>query len=458
MDLFGLREMTHTVCADVVHPFEWELAEGSDSYSAGQWRHEFDILRQSEAWESVPAAYPSSLVKHGDVWRLYYHYAPTDGSREYSLALAEYKSDGTVEKHPLAINHDGHFSLHGVPDDCSPLQANVFQTGDNSYRMYFWCHHRPFTCRFLMAESNDGRHFKLSACEPVLYHCNNNEEGRSGKVPEWRRTNDATTVYRMPDGSWELYTACYVFSHEGEPRFMREDVGTGPIGAVRMVERFTSEDGVHWNGLPRLVAVPDGDDSPSRQFYGLNVSPYCNGLRYGVLCSYDGDAQTNDFENVVSTDSINYRRYCRECSFKREDGFFMVYPAHAFLTADDGRLFLPYTRFNHTHNGKRTTGGSIRNITGIASIDPLKYIIRKVEGSVVSPPWRFKGATATLPARSRGTLNAELLDVFGEKPQTVDFHEADGGIVASLPEMEVTYGRFRLTGSFELFSGRITEA
>lgn len=456
MKLFDLREMEHSIATDVIHPDEWQLERGSDKYCPGKWRDEFTLLTSTEKWESEVATYPSSLVKHDDVWRLYYHYAPTDKSRGYSLALAEYYADGSEKKYPCAINSEGYFSLSGVPGSCEPMQANVFKLEENLYRMYFWCHDHPATCRFLIAESPNGRNFKVTH-RPAIYHYNNNEEGRSGEISEWLRTNDATTVYRMPDGTWELYTACFIFSHEGEPRFMRHDVGTGSLGAIRLVQRFTSPDGINWDSKPRLIAVPDEKDIPAQQFYGISVSPCCNGLRYGVLSHYNADEQTNDFENVISRDSIKWERHCREAALERTEGIYGLYPAHNFLTSDDGRLYLLHVKYNCTHNHKIITNGKIDPENVISSIDPLKYIIRKVNGAVITPPWRFKGKTATLPVTPGNSTKVELLDVFGEKPQELTFSRHADGIVVNLPELEVTYGRFRVSGDFEIFSGKITE-
>lgn len=459
MKLFDLREMEHSVTTDVIHPDEWQLVSGSDKYVSGKWRNEFTLLTATEDWESNAAVFPVSLVKHDDVWRLYYHYVPTDGSQELSMALAEYSADGSVKKYPCAVNCDGYFSIHGLPDKAYrtyPIQANVFRLEENLYRMYFWCHNHPATCRFLIAESTNGRNFTVKY-DPAIYHYNNNEEGRSGKISEWLRTNDATTVYRMPDGTWELFTACYIFSHEGEKRFMRHDVGTGSLGAIRLVQRFTSPDGINWDRKPRLIAVPDEKDIDAQQFYGLTASPYCNGLRYGVLCNYNADAQTDDFENVISRDSIHWERFDRTPSLERQEGIYGIYPAHNFLTADDGRLYLLHVKYNCTHNHKIITGGKINPANVISSVDPMKYIIREVNGSVITPPWRFKGKTATLPITPKGSIKVELLDIFGEKEREITFSQSADGIVADLPEMEVTYGRFRVSGDFEVFSGRIDE-
>ena len=89
--------------------------------------------------------------------------------------------------------------------------------------------------------------------------------------------------------------------------------------------------------------------------------------------------------------------------------------------------------------------------------DPLKYVIRAINGSAITPPWRFKGKTATLPVTPGNSTKVELLDVFGEKPQELTFSRHADGIVVNLPELEVTYGRFRVSGDFEIFSGKITE-
>ena len=70
MKLFDLREMEHSIATDVIHPDEWQLERGSDKYCPGKWRDEFTLLTATEEWESEVATFPSSLVKHDDVWRL----------------------------------------------------------------------------------------------------------------------------------------------------------------------------------------------------------------------------------------------------------------------------------------------------------------------------------------------------------------------------------------------------
>ena len=98
-----------------------------------------------------------------------------------------------------------------------------------------------------------------------------------------------------------------------------------------------------------------------------------------MLSHYNADEQTNDFENVISRDSIKWERHCREAALERTEGIYGLYPAHNFLTSDDGRLYLLHVKYNCTHNHKIITNGKIDPENVISSIDPLKYIIRKVK-------------------------------------------------------------------------------
>ena len=244
--------------------------------------------------------------------------------------------------------------------------------------------------RYLAAEANDGRRFRvLDPLRPCLYHPHDRAVGgaaaaeaglgrlrgkvarpMSGEPPAPARliSNDATNVYRLPDGTFEMYSVALLEVPEDDPRTIAHD---NAPGWVRVIDRYASEDGLRWSDR-RRVLVPDRDDPIDQQFYYLAVT-YTERGRVGMLGHYRVEAQTMDLEWCVSEDGIAWERPLREPWLRRggpgEPDSYGVYAPHS-LVEHGGRWWLFYTGVNSSHNGKDSHGepGSVVRLARCDSI------------------------------------------------------------------------------------------
>ena len=79
-----------------------------------------------------------------------------------------------------------------------------------------------------------------------------------------------------------------------------------PSGDFRNIGRSESDDFVHWS-LPHPVLVPDEEDPPGTQFYGMSVFRD-RGLYFGLLSVYHANSLMVDVELAYSRDGIGWRR------------------------------------------------------------------------------------------------------------------------------------------------------
>lgn len=77
--------------------------------------------------------------------------------------------------------------------------------------------------------------------------------------------NDATNVYRLPDGTFEMYSVGLIKVAKDDPRYIAHD---NAAGSLRVIDRYTSTDGLDWTDR-RRVLVPDAQDPIDQQFYLL---------------------------------------------------------------------------------------------------------------------------------------------------------------------------------------------
>src|SRR5690606_39102613 len=189
-----------------------------------------------------------------------------------------------------------------------PVQVVTLRLRDGRTRLYFWAHGEAGetgardgkVVRYLAADSEDGRAFHVvNAATPCLYHPADRavdgaalvEAGldRQAKrkaapapgetlAPARLISNDATNVYQLPDGSFEMYSVALVQVDKDDPRHAPQD---NIPGRIRVIDRYTSEDGLNW-GDRRRVVEPDGNDPQDLQFYYLSVTHTESG-RVGLL-------------------------------------------------------------------------------------------------------------------------------------------------------------------------------
>ncbi|RBP45644.1 hypothetical protein DES53_10226 [Roseimicrobium gellanilyticum] len=271
---------------------------------------------------------------------------------------------------------DAPLSLGGLPSGWHPKQGVHLRLKDGRHRLYFWAHGEGIV-RYLAADSEDGRRYTIvNALSPCIYHpADRTVDGteavkagfsrmakRKAKVaageslaPAALITNDATNVYQLPDGSFELYTAALMEVGKDDPRYMPHD---NIPGRIRVIDRFTSEDGLRWENRKRVIQA-DAQDHTDLQHYYLAVTHTEKG-RIGMLGHYRLQAQTMDIEWCHSEDGVQWHRPARTSWLPRSEPHTLpdsygVYAPHN-LVQHNGRWHLFYTGTNDAHNHKDSHG------------------------------------------------------------------------------------------------------
>lgn len=392
---------------------EWTTQGGEAKPVFGAWSPPEVFLSADREWMKgrLLGCFPDTVLRCGDRLRAYHHsYTAHDG--DYNLEVAERIPDGAVRRHPLLRDRDGAFTLSGLPAHLMPIQPNVFLIAPGLWRMYFWAHHHAWeerTVRFLVAESADGMHWRLrEGSEAVLYHYTD-RLCREGAVPLRKQSNDATTVYRRPDGSWELYSAALWIVPEGGSTAGNRPV---PAGALRFIQRWTSPDGLEFDD-PRIVLLPDADDPFDLQFYSLAMHRM-EDYRLGLIGRYRTAEQKLEVEPAYSFDGIRWVRPIRDRVLPTLPGTFSHTASHQLLEEGDQlRLFFDCDNFDH---GFRTSDGSppeIRICT--TTIDRRRLFgVRCGDASLLSPPVRLVNASLVIHTAAGSDFWLAFHDLFGQ--------------------------------------------
>ncbi|MDF1739839.1 MAG: hypothetical protein P1U86_11830 [Verrucomicrobiales bacterium] len=275
-------------------------------------------------------------------------------------------------------------AIGGMPEGAHPVQVVTIRLQNGLTRLYFWAHGEGIV-RYLAADSIDetARQFEVvNRLEPCLYHPGDRAVGgaaakeaglsRFGKkvakpiegeplAPAALISNDATNVYQLADGSFEMFSVTLLEVNKDNPRYAPQD---NLKGFLRVIDRYTSADGLKWGNRKRVI-TPDSNDPIDQQFYFLSVTHTEKG-RLGMLGSYRLDAQAIDIEPCFSTDGITWERPQRKPWIPRdkEDEGIATYLLHAphNLVQRDGRWWLFYTGGNFSHNHKHSHGTPDRAI------------------------------------------------------------------------------------------------
>lgn len=344
----------------------------------GSWNKRGVILAPSEPWEGNHVQNFTARAEplDGDRWRIWY--SVSGSTSAYRVAFAEGIPGETMTKTPALCSPgdlaDAPFSIGNLPDRWKPVQPVHIRLRDGRHRLYFWAH-GPSVCRYLAAESSDGRRYRvLDPLRPVLYHPNDRaahgvptpdgvmlsntlNPGRPGEEPLAKShliSNDATNVYLLPDGSFELYTVALKRVSRDDPAYVPED---NAPGLIRCIDRMASNDGIHFTDRRRVIER-DKNDPPDQQFYFLSVTHTPRG-RIGMLGSYLCARQTVDVEWCFSSDGVQWQRTPGGAWIERgappsPDCYGIYAPSR--LVQHDRQWHLFYTAANHTHNGKITSG------------------------------------------------------------------------------------------------------
>lgn len=285
---------------------------------------------------------------------------------------------------------DAPLAIGNLPAGWRPVQVVHVNLPDGPQRIYFWAHAEGVV-RYLAADSADGRRFTvLDPLRPCLVHPADRtvdgaaavEAGLTRRAKLQARpvageplatadiiSNDATNVYQLPDGSWEMYSVALVEVPKGDPRYIAHD---NVAGSVRVIDRYTSDNGLQWTDRRRVI-VPDERDPADQQFYYLSVTHTPRG-RVGLLGHYRVGDQTIDLEWCFSADGIAWQRPHRRAWLPRGDAqqldSTMLHAPHA-MVQHEGKWWLFYTGGNFTHNHRHAHGGAADRAVCLATCDDI---------------------------------------------------------------------------------------
>lgn len=356
------------------------------------WHKHGIVLEPTEPWEDGNIqnfTSPAEPLK-GGAWRLWYS---VSGERSaFGLARAEGVPGKPMRKVFAQCSPgepaDAPFSVGNLPNGWKPIQVIHVHLLNGKHRIYFWAH-GPKILRYLAAESEDGNRYRvLDPLRPVLYHPSDraahgvpspdgllihpqqskDRPSDEPLAPSRLISNDATNVYQLPDGTFELYSVGLVQVPKTDPAYVAED---NAAGLLRVIDRYTSADGLHFETRQRVIQR-DASDPADQQFYYLSVTHTPKG-RVGMLGHYRCRAQTMDLEWCFSRDGIEWQRPLRGAWLERgappQPDCYGIY-ANNRLVHHAGRWHLFYTGVNSAHNSKHSYGAA-RQVVMFASTDSL---------------------------------------------------------------------------------------
>ncbi len=434
----------------------WHDVKGQSEIVVGKWQKHGIALPPDQPWEKgkLLKAFPSTVIEDNDRTVLYYYVYSLENASDYNLAIAERGNgnSGAWEKHLLSRHGRDYFSMEGLPENWYPIQPNIIRLAPDFWRMYFWVHGKGI-CRFLAAESRNGLNWRvLNADNPCLYHVGNDHAAKDGMAPPELCANDATTVYMLSDGTFEMYSAAVIFTTPDHPAYIGHDISPG---AVRFVQRWTSRNGLNWNN-PEVVLAPDAKDPVDLQIYYLSVAQMKN-YRLGFAGHYTAQNQVQGMELLLSYDGAHWLRPARGNCFPMTDKYdcYGVYAPHTFLTKDDN-ILMYYSGTNATHNKTQCSGGRPENTIAAASINKKKIFGRQTcSGTVMSPPVRMMNAECTLYLEGGAQLS--WCDVLGRiitdcEPVEVAPEKDSERCIIPIPEkLKHQPICLRISGNFTLF-------
>ncbi len=269
----------------------------------------------------------------GGRWRLWY----SQSRGAHNVGYAEGVPGERMERHLAVLSSgeppDAPLAIGNLPAGWQPVQGVHLRLNNGRHRLYFWAH-GPKVVRYLAAESEDGRRYRvLDPLRPCLYHPNDRAvDGTTAAAAGLTRlakkvaaredgepaadvgliSNDATNVYQLDDGTFEMYSVALVEVPKQDKRYVAHD---NAAGWLRVVDRYASEDGLRWTDRRRIVEA-DAHDPSDMQFYYLAVTRMPEG-RMGMLGHYRVEAQTMDLEWCFSADGRRWQRPARRASIAR---------------------------------------------------------------------------------------------------------------------------------------------
>ncbi|MDF1861968.1 MAG: hypothetical protein P1U87_17250 [Verrucomicrobiales bacterium] len=269
-------------------------------------------------------------------------------------------------------------AIGGIPEGAHPIQVVTIRLQNGRTRLYFWAHGKGLV-RYLAADSLDEsatRFQVVNAATPCLYHPGDRAVGGAAAeaaglkryasrvakpeageplAPAELISNDSTNVYQLEDGTFEMYSVALMEVSKDDPRYAPRD---NLKGFLRVIDRYTSSDGLNWGNRQRVLS-PDSHDPIDQQMYYLSVTHSEKGL-IGLLGSYRLNSQTIDLEPCFSNDGITWERPHRKPWVPRAKpgeslGSYMLHAPHN-LVQRNGRWWIFYTGGNFSHNNVDSHG------------------------------------------------------------------------------------------------------
>ena len=345
------------------------------------------VLQSSEPWEpECIQNFNSPAEPLGDGrWRIWYGF----WGPEMNIAVAEGVPGGQMTKHVAVLTEgepaDAPLAIGNLPEGWRPVHPVHIKLKDGRDRLYFWVHaSKQGVIRYLAAESTDGRRYRvINPHTPCLYHFFDRAIEFVGTTPsgltltlkdkKYRKSkpprpacepiadpnlisNDATVVYQLHDGTFEMYTVALVSIDKNDSRY-ESQTHDNLKGYIRVIDRLVSEDGLNWHSRCRVLE-PDANDPIDLQFYYLNVTHTPEG-RVGMLGHYRLYAQETDLEWCYSKDGVNWVRPYRKAWIERskpyESDSYAISPGTS-LVYHNNLWWLFYYGRNCSHNRKCSYG------------------------------------------------------------------------------------------------------
>lgn len=343
----------------------------------GAWTKHGTVLEPTEDWEGGTLqnfTCPAEPLG-GDRWRLWY--SSHGRNYKFNIAYAEGVPGQPFKKAvarltPGAPDGDG-FVVGNLPAGWNPVQVVHIRLKNGRHRIYFWAHGANIG-RYLAAESDDGQRYTVvDPQRPVLWHPNDRaahgvptpdgvmmsakpSRRPDGEPPAEPRliSNDATSVYQLDDGTFEMYSVGLARVPKSDPAYVAAD---NAPGLLRVIDRYTSEDGLRFETRQRVIER-DADDPVDQQFYYLSVTRTPQGC-VGMLGHYRVQAQTMDLEWCFSKDGVKWDRPRRQAWLPRgnpgEPDSYGIYAPNQ-LVQHGGKWHLFYHGVNNAHNNQDSHG------------------------------------------------------------------------------------------------------
>jgi len=390
----------------IVGALDWHECGGTAEVVTGPWKKCGDIITPDQPFEfedsyTIDPEFIKLPCEEGAPW--FYSVNTTSGEGKYNLVMMDENG-----KHPLSRDGSGAFTLDGLPADMYTVQPQVFKLSEGRYRMYFWSMGPGPKIRMMVAESADLCHWKIANNgKPVL--CHNADHTWGDGLPPSRVCNDATTIYRYPDGTWEIFSATVIRITDGNSRYGDENVCPG--GRVRIIMRWTSLDGLVFSE-PEVVLAPDEQDSPATQCYYLSrvdLEPYT----VGFFGNYNAQELRWRMEAVMSRDHRHWSRPVR-CQGLFENECKGAVAITDFGLEEDGSISLYYGSVNFDHDYKTDNGEAPVAKLCKAQVSRRKFFGRQLQQGVtlVSPIIRYTGRNPKIYVSEGTELTCEWQDLF----------------------------------------------